>query len=195
VTNDNLSLTGLVATPPRLIATRDGVRIATFRLASNQRRFDRLTNKWVDGETNWYSVTAFRQLADNVMTSLTKGDRVVVTGRLRLRNWQNGDRSGTNAEVEADSVGHDLTFGSSRLTRILVARPPESAPPADGAAAEALADVLADVQPGLGEAEQNSIRGAVEADGLSHEDESDAQAEAERFPGALVPDDAQSVPF
>jgi single-strand DNA-binding protein len=124
---DNLTLTGFVATPPKSIATREGVSIASFRLASNQRRFDRLTGKWVDGDTNWYTITAFRQLAGNVISSINRGDRVVVSGRLKLRNWQNGDRSGTTAEVEADSIGHDLTFGFSRFTRTILARTADEA--------------------------------------------------------------------
>jgi single-strand DNA-binding protein len=116
---DTIALTGIVATTPRPIATGDDLKITTFRLASAQRRFDKGRDRWVDGETNWYTVTAFRQLASNVLGSVVKGDRVVVTGRLRIRDWANGDKSGTKVDVEADSVGHDLAWGTTTFTRVM----------------------------------------------------------------------------
>ena len=116
---DTIALTGIVATTPRPIAAADDLEITTFRLASAQRRFDKGRDRWVDGETNWYTVTAFRQLASNVLGSVVKGDRVVVTGRLRIRDWVNGDKSGTNVDVEADSVGHDLAWGTTSFTRVM----------------------------------------------------------------------------
>lgn len=114
---DNITLTGLVATTPRHILTAEGLAITSFRLASSQRRFDRGANKWVDGDTNWYTVTGFRALASHAAESINKGDRVMVTGRLRIRDWENTDRSGTTVEIEADSIGHDLTWGTSVFTR------------------------------------------------------------------------------
>jgi single-strand DNA-binding protein len=114
---DSITLTGLVATAPRHIVTSEGLPITSFRLASTQRRFDRSQERWVDAETNWYSVTAFRQLAINSAGSVGKGDRVVVTGRLRIREWENGERTGTNIDVEADAIGHDLMWGTSVFSR------------------------------------------------------------------------------
>lgn len=114
---DSITLTGLVATAPRHIVTSEGLAISSFRLASTQRRFDRSTERWIDGDTNWYTVTGFRQLAINVASSIAKGQRVVVFGRLRIREWENGERSGTTIEVEADSIGHDLAWGTSAFTR------------------------------------------------------------------------------
>ena len=120
-----LSVTGLVATTPRHLVTQDGLPITSFRLASSQRRFDRNQNKWIDGETNWFTVTAFRQLAINSAGSINKGDRLIVSGKLRVRDWDNGERAGTSVEVEADSLGHDLTWGSSVFTRTVLVREPE----------------------------------------------------------------------
>ena len=94
-----------------------GLPIASFRLASTQRRYDRGAQKWIDAETNWYTVTTFRQLAINIVGSIEKGQRVVVTGRLRVRDWQTGDRAGTNVEIDADAVGHDLAWGTAVYTR------------------------------------------------------------------------------
>ncbi len=114
---DTIFLTGVVATSPRHVTTNEGLAITSFRLASSQRRYDRALSKWVDGETNWFTVSSFRNLATNAAGSVVKGDRVVVTGRLRVRDWENSDRSGTNVEIEADALGHDLTWGTSVYTR------------------------------------------------------------------------------
>ena len=115
---DNIFLTGLVATPPRHLVTSDGLAICSFRLASSVRRFDRASNRWVDADTNWYTVSSFRSLAQNSAESIQKGDRVIVSGRLRIRDWENTDRSGTTVEIEADSLGHDLTYGTASYVRL-----------------------------------------------------------------------------
>lgn len=114
---DTITLTGLVATQPRTLTTSEGLSIASFRLASTQRRFDRSKERWIDGETNWYTITAFRQLATNVASSIQKGDRVIATGRLRIRDWAAGDKGGTNIEVDADAIGHDLLWGTAVFSR------------------------------------------------------------------------------
>ena len=117
-----VTISGLVATTPRHLITQDGLPITSFRLASSQRRFDREQNKWIDGETNWFTITGFRQLAINLSTSVQKGERIIVSGRLKIRDWDNGERAGTSVEVEADHVGHDLFWGTSVFTRtVLVA--------------------------------------------------------------------------
>lgn len=122
---EQLTVAGLVATTPRHLVTQDGLPITSFRLAASHRRFDRNQNKWVDGETNWFTVTSFRQLAINSSQSVNKGDRILVNGKLRVRDWDNGERAGTSVEVEADSIGHDLTWGSSVFTRTILSREPE----------------------------------------------------------------------
>jgi single-strand DNA-binding protein len=114
---DSITLSGFVATAPRHLVTGEGLPITSFRLASTQRRYDRRTGEWVDGETNWYTVTGFRQLALHTAASVAKGDRVIVTGRLRIRDWSSGERSGTTIEVEAEAIGHDLAWGTAVFTR------------------------------------------------------------------------------
>jgi len=114
---DTITLTGTVATDPRRVTTSTGLDITTFRLASTHRRYDEDTNTWVDGDTNWYTITTFRQLAANTHTSVQKGDRVIITGALRIREWENGDKHGTTVDIDATTVGHDLTFGTSTWTR------------------------------------------------------------------------------
>lgn len=131
---DTISVSGLVATTPRHVVTPDGLPITSFRLASAQRRFDRGQQRWIDAETNWFTVTAFRQLAINSSQSVSKGDRVVITGRLRVRDWDNGERSGTSVEIEADGLGHDLSWGTSEFVRTVLVRDPDAA--SDSAAPE-----------------------------------------------------------
>ncbi|MEO6943957.1 MAG: single-stranded DNA-binding protein [Lacisediminihabitans sp.] len=123
---DTITLIGFVATAPKHLVTGEGLPITSFRLASTQRRFDRAQGRWSDGDTNWYTVTTFRQLAINTTSSVTKGDRVVVTGRVRIRAWEAGDRSGTNVDIEADAVGHDLSWGTTAFTRTVVNSTTES---------------------------------------------------------------------
>ncbi len=115
---DLITVTGLVATTPRYLTTSEGLTILSFRLASSQRRFDRASSRWVDGDTNWYTVSAFRALANNGVESIQKGDRVIVQGQFRLRDWENTDRSGTTAEIEADVIGHDLSWGTATYKRV-----------------------------------------------------------------------------
>jgi single-strand DNA-binding protein len=138
---DIITITGLVATTPRHLITTEGLPITSFRLASTQRRFDRSQERWVDGETNWYTVTAFRQMAINVAGSIQKGDRVVATGRLRIRDWTAGEKAGTNIEVDADAVGHDLSWGTAVFTRSIAAA---VAQPASSTAVDAVAEELDD---------------------------------------------------
>ena len=115
--SDQYSVTGLVATTPRHLVTQDGLPITSFRLAASLRKFDRTLNRWVDAETNWFTITSFRQLAVNASMSVSKGDRILVMGRLRVRDWDNGERAGTSVEIEAESIGHDLVWGSTTFTR------------------------------------------------------------------------------
>jgi single-strand DNA-binding protein len=115
--SDTITLTGIVATEPRHLVTKEGLPITSFRLASAQRRFDRSQERWVDADTNWYSITTFRQLAINAAGSIAKGERVIVTGRLRIREWESGERNGVNVDIEADAIGHDLLWGTSKFTR------------------------------------------------------------------------------
>ena len=126
-----ITVSGLVATTPRHLVTQDGLPITSFRLAAAHRRFDRKENKWVDGETNWFTITAFRQLAINAAGSISKGERVLITGKLRVRDWDNGERAGTSVEVEADSMGHDITWGTSVFTRTVLVRETEPAEAAE----------------------------------------------------------------
>lgn len=115
--SDKITLRGVVGTPPRTVKTDNNLVITSFRLATSLGKYDRVQEKWIETDTNWYTVTAFRQLATNTFASVQKGDRVVVAGALKVRDWKSGERSGTTVDVEADSIGHDLVFGTGTFTR------------------------------------------------------------------------------
>ncbi|MEY3383581.1 MAG: hypothetical protein RLZZ212_168 [Actinomycetota bacterium] len=112
-----IAVRGLIATTPRQVVTESGLTVVSFRLASSFRRFDVEKQAWVSSDTNWYTVSGFRKLAENSANSLSKGDRVLVSGKLKIRDWDNGERSGTSVEIEADAIGHDLTFGTTSFER------------------------------------------------------------------------------
>jgi single-strand DNA-binding protein len=136
---DTITVTGNIATPPQHKRTAGGVAITTFRVASGQRRFDNATNSWIDSGTNWYDVSTYRRLAEHAMASLHKGERVVLTGRLRVRQWESGTKKGIAVEIDADSIGHDLLFGTSRFEKDAAAAPAGAAP-SDGDSAWAPTD-------------------------------------------------------
>jgi single-strand DNA-binding protein len=142
--SDTLTVTGVVATTPRHVLTTEKLPITSFRLASTQRRYDRGEQKWVDGDTNWYTITTFRQLALNLVGSVEKGQRVVVTGRLQLRDWDNGEKKGFNVEIVAEAVGHDLSWGTATFTRSMTST--STAADADPAGADG--DSAPGVEPG-----------------------------------------------
>lgn len=112
-----ICIVGTIATDPKLSRTGSQVAFCSFRVASNERRFDREQGQWIDGETNWFTVNSFRGLAEHASESFSKGDRVVVSGRVRMRRWESGEKSGTAVEVEAEAFGHDLRWGVSSFTK------------------------------------------------------------------------------
>jgi len=137
---DLITITGLVATTPRHLMTSEALPITSFRLASTQRRFDKALSKWIDGDTNWFTITTFRQLALNANSSIKKGDRIVVNGRLRIRDWESGERVGTTVEIEAEAIGHDLSWGTSAFSRSMSAAARQSEASAGDAASHGVDD-------------------------------------------------------
>lgn len=164
---DTITLTGLVATEPKHVTTGEGLAITSFRLASSLRRFDRKSNTWVDAGTNWYTVSAFRRLALGAAASVSKGDRVIVTGRLRLRDWKTADKAGMTIEIDADALGHDLNWGTASYQRTMSSSEFGEAPPApddngmapDGAldAAQAPGDGRSDTVPDGGPDDEQAL--------------------------------------
>ena len=116
--SEHLAVRGLIATTPRHIVSGDGLDIVSFRLVSASRRFDAESGSWKDDQTNWFTVSAFRKLAVNSANSLKKGDRIMALGRLKIRDRDNGERSGTSVEIDADAIGLDLNFAQGEEPRV-----------------------------------------------------------------------------
>ncbi|MFI5626492.1 single-stranded DNA-binding protein [Nocardioides sp. NPDC051685] len=116
--NDSIiTLRGYVGADP-VVRTVGEVSVANFRMACTPRKLNRSTGEWSDGVTQWFTVSAWRQLGENVGRSLRKGDPVVVQGRLSARSYVNKDGLEVNTfEVEANVVGHDLNRGMTSLSR------------------------------------------------------------------------------
>jgi single-strand DNA-binding protein len=112
-----VTVVGNLASDVRLHELRSRTPMASFRLASSARVFDRVRNEWSDGPTSYFSVFCWNALAENVTSSLSKGEPVVVTGRLTTRTWEQDGRNGTSLEIKAFTVGHDLSRGTSSFRR------------------------------------------------------------------------------
>jgi len=113
-----VTVMGNLVGDPQGRSTKAGKPFASFRVASTTRRWDAETRGFVDGSTNFMNVVGFNALGGNIMGSLRKGDPVVVYGRLRVNQWVNGDGVNmTSVEVDAYSVGHDLTRGQSSFSK------------------------------------------------------------------------------
>jgi single-strand DNA-binding protein len=129
-----VTVTGNVGGDVEHRVTRTGLATAQFRLACTPRVFRE--GVWQDQPTTWIAIECFRGLADNVSSSLTKGDPVVVQGRLRTRSWT--DTNGVIHErlvIEATTLGHDLNRGTSafrKVNRILAAPVEPEASDAEG---------------------------------------------------------------
>lgn len=121
--SDYMTFRGFVATDIKTSTTTTGVGTASFRLGSTARRFDRTTSTWVDTHTNWFTVQGYRQLAGNMGCSIKKGQRVIVVGRLKLRTWEKEGRVYFAHEIDAESVGHDLMWGSANYNRTVTNGP------------------------------------------------------------------------
>ncbi|MET0590949.1 MAG: single-stranded DNA-binding protein [Naasia sp.] len=120
----------------------------SFRFATKDSRFDEATRSWVETETNWYTVKAWRSLGENALESVRKGQPLIVHGRLELQSWTDSSgRERITPTVHAESLGHDLRRGITAFsTRARTADADgEPGPPAGGpVAAEEPADSWAD---------------------------------------------------
>jgi single-strand DNA-binding protein len=114
----NIDLAGFVASDPTFKLLDSGTSTARLRVAYTERRLNRETGEWGDGPTSFVTVLCWRTLADNVAMCLRKGEPVLVRGRLRVREYQ--DKEGASrsvTEVEASSIGHDLSRGVAHFSR------------------------------------------------------------------------------
>ncbi len=113
-----ITVVGNLTADPELRFTPNGAAVANFTVASTPRTFDRQTNEWKDGEALFLRCSVWREAAENVAESLTKGMRVIVQGRLKARSYD--DRDGnrrTSWELDVDEVGPALKFATAKVTR------------------------------------------------------------------------------
>lgn len=114
-----VTVSGRLVADPEARNTKNGVPFAAFRVASTARRVNRTTGEFEDAGTSFVSVTAFRSLGANVAHSLHKGDPVVVHGRMRVNQWMRQDDTlATSVEIDAYSVGHDLSYGTTTFAKV-----------------------------------------------------------------------------
>ncbi len=114
-----ITIVGNLVDDPELRFTPSGVAVARFRVAATPRSFDRQANEWKDGDSVFLTCQVWRQYAENVAESLTKGARVIVVGRLRQRSYEtNAGEKRTVYEVEADDVGPALRSATAKVARV-----------------------------------------------------------------------------
>jgi single-strand DNA-binding protein len=113
-----ITVVGNLVADPELRFTASGQPVATFRIASTPRVMDRQTNEWKDGDSLFLTCNVWRQAAENVAESLQRGMRVIVTGRLKQRNYETKEgEKRTVYEVEVDDVGPSLRNASAKVAR------------------------------------------------------------------------------
>jgi single-strand DNA-binding protein len=113
-----ITVVGNLVADPELRFTASGQPVATFRIASTPRFMDKATNEWKDGDSLFLSCNVWRQAAENVAESLQRGMRVIVTGRLKQRNYETKEgEKRTVFEVEVDDVGPSLKNASAKVNR------------------------------------------------------------------------------
>jgi single-strand DNA-binding protein len=115
----HVTLVGWLAQDPFYTVTQHGTSFLSLRVGCTPRRFDRQTGQWQDMESMFMTVNCWRGLADNVNTSkLKRGEPVLVTGRLRIRQYVKDEQLRFSAEIEATTLGHDLTRGCAEFRRV-----------------------------------------------------------------------------
>ncbi len=115
-TDNHTTIVGNLVDDPELRFTANGTAVANLRVAVTQRT--QQDGQWRDGETFFFKVNAWRDQAEHLADSLSKGDRIMVTGRLRQRSWETpeGEKRSVT-EIEADEVGASLKFATAKVER------------------------------------------------------------------------------
>lgn len=113
-----ITVVGNLTNDPELRFTPSGSAVANFTVASTPRTFDRQSNEWKDGETLFLRASVWREAAENVAETLTKGTRVIVQGRLKSRSYETKEgEKRTVIELEVDEIGPSLRYASAKVTR------------------------------------------------------------------------------
>ncbi len=113
-----ITVTGNLTADPELRFLESGAALCRFTVASTPRTFNKDTNQWVDGEAMFLTCTAWRQLGENAAESLTRGARVIVTGRLKQRHWETPEGEKRSMfGLDVDEVGPSLRFATAKVNK------------------------------------------------------------------------------
>ena len=113
-----ITVVGNLTADPELRYTQNGLPVANFTIASTPRNFDRAANEWKDGEALFLRASVWREFAEHVAGSLTKGSRVIATGRLKQRSYETREgEKRTAIELEVDEIGPSLRYATAQVTR------------------------------------------------------------------------------
>jgi single-strand DNA-binding protein len=113
-----ITVVGNLTADPELRYTQNGLPVANFTIASTPRNFDRAANEWKDGEALFLRASVWREFAEHVAGSLTKGSRVIATGRLKQRSYETKEgEKRTSIELEVDEIGPSLRYATAQVTR------------------------------------------------------------------------------
>jgi single-strand DNA-binding protein len=114
----NITVVGNLTADPELRFTPSGQAVTNFTIATTTRVLNKQTNEWEDGDTTFIRCSAWREMAENVAESLLKGQRVIVTGRLKVRQYETKEGGkGTSVECDVEEVGPSLKWASAKITR------------------------------------------------------------------------------
>ena len=118
MSNPIITVVGNLTSDPDIKYVSSGTAVASFTVASTPRTYNKTTNEWEDGEPMFIRCSVWRDYAENVTESLSKGMRVVVHGRLQVRSYQRNDGSqGTSIEMQVDEVGPSLRYATAQVTK------------------------------------------------------------------------------
>jgi single-strand DNA-binding protein len=113
-----ITVVGNLTSDPELRYTQNGLAVANFTIASTPRSFDRASNDWKDGDALFLRASVWREFAEHVAGSLTKGSRVIATGRLKQRSYETKEgEKRTSIELEVDEIGPSLRYATAQVTR------------------------------------------------------------------------------
>ena len=113
-----ITVVGNLTSDPELRYTQNGLAVANFTIASTPRSFDRASNEWKDGEALFLRCNIWREAAENVAESLTRGARVIVSGRLKQRSFETREgEKRTVVELEVDEIGPSLRYATAAITK------------------------------------------------------------------------------
>lgn len=113
-----VTITGNLTGDPEIKFTDSGAALAKFTVASTPRTFDKTSNQWKDGTATFFRCATWRSLAEHIAESLTKGSRVVLSGRIRQHNWQTPEGENRSMlAVEVDDIGPSLRFATATTTK------------------------------------------------------------------------------